>query len=181
MRSGDHEIPYSLVTAMDLDGLIDANRSHASTGAPPIVLNEWAARDLGARTGDPLTLEYYVWQEPGQLLTRTANFQITAVIPIKGAAADRNLAPVFPGITDSATLADWDPPFPIDLRGVRRVDEEYWREYRTTPKAFIPFDVGQGLWRSRYGDRTSTRVLVPAGEAPGEALARYTDRLRAIA
>src|SRR5262249_45009259 len=86
MRSGDHEIPYSLVTAMDLDGLIDANRSHASTGAPPIVLNEWAARDLGARTGDPLTLEYYVWQEPGQLLTRTANFQITAVIPIKGAA-----------------------------------------------------------------------------------------------
>ena len=83
---------------------------------------------------------------------------MAAVVPIEGAAADRNLAPVYPGITDSETLADWDPPFPIDLRRVRRVDEDYWKRYRTTPKAFIPLEVGQRLWRSRYGDRTSVRI-----------------------
>ena len=36
-----------------------------------------------------------------------------AIVPIAGAAADRDLAPVYPGITESDTLADWDPPFPI--------------------------------------------------------------------
>ena len=39
-----------------------------------------------------------------------------------------------------------------------RVDEDYWKQYRTTPKAFIPLEVGQRLWRSRYGDRTSVRI-----------------------
>ena len=101
-------------------------------------------------------------------------------MPIEGAAADRNLAPHFPGITESDTLADWDPPFPIDLRRVRRVDEDYWKRYRTTPKAFIQLEVGQQLWRSRFGDRTSMRVIPAAGESPAEALGRYTASLRAI-
>jgi ABC-type lipoprotein release transport system permease subunit len=121
-----------------------------------------------------------VWEEPGRLLTRTADFQVAAIVPIEGAAADRNLAPHFPGITESDTLADWDPPFPIDLRRVRRVDEDYWKRYRTTPKAFIQLEVGQRLWRSRYGDRTSMRVIPAAGQSPAEALDRYTASLRTI-
>src|SRR5207344_3406339 len=110
------------------------------------------ARDLGVRVGDPLTLEYYVWEDPGVLRTRSADFAVAAVVPIAGAAADRDLAPVYPGITSAENVGDWDPPFPIDLRRVRPVDEAYWKEYRTTPKAFIPYDVGQRIWRSRYGD-----------------------------
>ena len=39
------------------------------------------------------------------------------------------MAPAYPGITDSPTLDDWDPPFPVDLRRVRRVDEQYWEKY----------------------------------------------------
>ena len=57
------------------------------------------------------------------LETRTADFQVAAIVPIAGAAADRDLAPVYPGITDADTLGDWDPPFPIDLKRVRPVDE----------------------------------------------------------
>jgi hypothetical protein len=94
-----------------------------------IILNDWAARDLAVKVGDPITLEYYAWEEPGRLVTRTADFEIAAIVPIAGAAADRDLAPVYPGISDTASLRDWDPPFPIDLRRVRRVDEDYWDKY----------------------------------------------------
>ena len=69
----------------------------------------------GAGKGDPLTLEYYVWEEPGRLLTRSAEFRIAAVVPIAGAAADRDLAPVYPGLTEARSVVDWDPPFPFDL------------------------------------------------------------------
>src|SRR5207248_7049716 len=123
-------------------------------------------------------LDYYVWEEPGRLVTRIAGFQVAAVVPIEGAAADRRLAPVYPGITEARTLGDWDPPFPIDLKRVRRVDEDYWDKYRTTPKAFVPLEVGQRLWRSRYGDRTSTRLAVPAGESVLPVMQQYEASLR---
>jgi putative ABC transport system permease protein len=158
LRSGNREVPYSLVTATDLRTIAAGTSLDASSSPPPIVLNAWAARDLGVRVGDPLSLDYYVWEEPGRLLTRTADFQIAAVVPIEGAAADRDLVPVYPGITEARTLGDWDPPFPIDLKRVRGVDEDYWKQYRTTPKAFVPLEVGQRLWRSRFGDRTSVRL-----------------------
>ena len=126
-------------------------------------MNDWTARELAVKPGDTVTLDYYVWQEPGVLETRSADFKLVAVVPIAGAAADRDLAPAYPGISDADTLGDWDPPFPIDLKRVRPVDEDYWKQYRTTPKAFIPFEAGRGCGSSRYGDRTSFRIL-PAGQ-----------------
>src|SRR5262249_7461016 len=135
IRVSDREVPYSLVTATDLTAIAP----NLTTGSvPPLVLNEWAARDLSAKVGDPVTLEYYVWEEPGRLVTRSAGFQLAAIVPIDGLAADRDLAPTYPGITEAKSLADWDPPFPIDLSRVRRIDEDYWEKYRTTPKAFVP-------------------------------------------
>ncbi len=182
LRSGDREVPYSLVTAMDL-GMVAPNlRVDVMAVPPPIVLNTWAARDLGIHAGDAVSLDYYVWEEPGRLLTRTADFRVAAVIPIEGRAADRSLAPVYPGITEARTLGDWDPPFPIDLKRVRRVDEDYWDQYRTTPKAFVPFEVGQRLWRSRFGDRTSVRLRpMENGPSAGNpaSLDRFSSSLRA--
>ena len=176
MRNGDRQVPYSLVTAIDLRTIappsarIDAN--------PPIVLNDWAARDLAVKVGDPLTLEYYVWEDPGRLVTRTADFHVAAVVAINGAAADRDFVPVYPGITEAPTLGDWDPPFPIDFGRVRPADEAYWKTYRTTPKAFVPLEVGQSLWRSRYGDRTSVRLNPGGGEPANEARDRFAAHLR---
>src|SRR2546426_4394327 len=217
IRSGDRQMPYSLVTAIDLGAIAPDPRKPTSvlrnyrpklsttedtedrrfkpggdvnsetrlkgaaaqpTSSPPIVLNDWTARDLGVRVGDPVAIEYYVWEDPGRLLTRTADFQVAAVVPIAGAAADRDLAPVYPGITEAKTLGDWDPPFPIDLTRVRKADEDYWDTYRTTPKAFIPLDVGQRLWGSRFGDRTSVRVTPASNESPAAARDRYATELR---
>lgn len=146
---------------------------------PPMVLNEWAARDLGVKVGDAISLEYYLWHEGGHLETKTAQFRLAWVVPIKGLAADRDLVPAYPGISGSESLADWDPPFPVDLKRVRKQDEDYWKQYRTTPKAFIPLGVGQTLWQSRFGKLTSLR-FTPSGDLPVEtALAAYQQKLRA--
>jgi ABC-type antimicrobial peptide transport system permease subunit len=180
IRLGDREIPYSLVTALDQEsyrGLL------AGSSAPQtdnqIILNEWAARDLGAKIGDSVTLDYYLWREEGRLDTQSARFEVAAITPMRDVAADRNLAPDYPGITDTDSLADWDPPFPIDLNRVRGIDEEYWDKYRTTPKAFIPLATGQRLWSSRYGKLTSIRALPPLDGDLGLARANFEQSLRA--
>ena len=174
LRIGDREIPYSLVTATDLRSV--APRLAAVDGAP-IVLNEWAASALQARVGDPVSLEYYVWQDTGRLATQSADFRLAAIVRI--AAGDRDMAPAYPGITDSPTIVDWDPPFPLDLRRIQRRDEEYWNAYRTTPKAFVDFETGRRLWRSRHGGVTSIRLNPPQGQSLDEARQAYESRLRA--
>jgi putative ABC transport system permease protein len=180
LRSRDRQVPYSLVTATDLASVAPSvSAPTPSASRPPIVVNDWTARELAVRVGDPVTLDYYVWEEPGRLVTRSADFQVAAVVPIAGAAADRDLAPVYPGISNADSLGDWDPPFPIDLKRVRPIDEEYWKTYRTTPKAFIPFEAGQRLWRSRYGDRTSIRVLPKDGRTLADTRERYATALAA--
>ncbi|MCZ6446479.1 MAG: FtsX-like permease family protein, partial [Planctomycetota bacterium] len=168
LRSGGREIPYSLVTAMNLPAI---------SGLSPIVLNDWAARDLQVAVGDAVTMEYSVWEEPGRLFTRTTEFRIAGVVPID--TRDRDLAPAYPGITESPSLKDWDPPFPIDLRRIRSVDEEYWKLHHTTPKAFIPFAVGEQLWQSRYGSMTSIRFTPDPGQPLEEVRREYAERLRA--
>ena len=105
-----------------------------------------------------MTLEYYLWREEGRLETASAEFVVAGVVPMSGLAADRDLVPEYPGITTSERLADWDPPFPIDLGRVRPVDEEYWARHRATPKAFVPLAAGQELWSHRLGRVTSVRV-----------------------
>ncbi len=160
LGKGDRQVPYSLIAATDLTQLPN------SAGQPAhdaIVLNEWAARELDATPGDRIRVEYYLWDAERGLTTHDAAFTLDRVVPIAGLAADRRLAPDYPGITSAGNLADWDPPFPVDLSRVRPEDEKYWDEYRTTPKAFIPFESGRALWETRYGGATSIRVALPPG------------------
>ncbi|MDQ3171646.1 MAG: FtsX-like permease family protein [Acidobacteriota bacterium] len=175
LRAGDRATPYSLITALDpatvTDEALRAGLQPRAGGATPIVLNDWAARDLSVKPGDALRMSFYRWLDEGRLGTETADFIVSAVVPVAGLAADRDLAPDYPGISDSTDLSDWDPPFPIDLGRVRQIDEDYWDAYRTTAKAFIPLEAGQRLWGSRYGALTSVRVTPPAGTVPGAFIA----------
>jgi hypothetical protein len=183
INSGTRSTPYSLVTALDAETLAQiAGKPVQTSGPPPIVLNEWTARDLNAKPGDPVSLEYYLWHEDGRLETKKADFQLAAVTPISGLAADRDFVPEYPGITESEDMSAWDPPFPIDLGKVRKEDEDYWHQYRTTPKAFIPLSTAQQLWQTRFGKLTSIRLespdraLTPTGvEAYGEYLRKALD------
>jgi len=183
ISTGERSVPYSLVTAIDAETFMNLSRqgntvTDKSSAAPAIVLNEWAARELNAKLGDKITLEYYVWHEGGRLETRRHEFELTGVTPIQGFAADRDLVPSYPGITESENISDWDPPFPVDLNRVRKQDEEYWHQYRTTPKAFVPLETGQQLWQTRFGKLTSVRVQAKQLAATAGLSNEFGNKLR---
>ena len=180
IRSGERVTPYSLVTAFDLSAVSTAAGAlEASPGGPiPVVLNDWTAADLDVGPGDPLELEYYLWEDEGRLVTREASLLVADVVPIAGAADDRDLAPEYRGMTDAEDVIDWDPPFDVDLSLIRPADEDYWDDHRTTPKAFVPLAAGQRLWESRWGRLTSIRVAPRAGADLAAAGARLAAALR---
>jgi putative ABC transport system permease protein len=146
MRVGGKEVPYSLVTATP----------EVTEG---IRLNAWTQRELGAKPGDKLELEYYLWRQEGKLDTAKEMFTVAGGTTL----GDRVMAPDYPGISDADTVADWDPPFPMDLNKIRPVDERYWEQYKTTPKAFVSLADGQRIWGSRFGKVSSIR-LYPEGK-----------------
>ena len=149
IRVGDREVPYSVVAAR-------------GTGRGDIRLNQWAADDLGAKVGDRVTLEYFLWSDEDGLTTSAAEFTLAGILPMAGDGADPTLVPDYPGISDAADMTSWDPPFPVDLKRVRQKDEDYWDKYRAAPKAIISLEDGQRLWGSRYGKVSSLRLSGPA-------------------
>ena len=62
------------------------------------------------------------------------------------------------------------PPFPVDLSRVRPKDEAYWDQWRAAPKAFVPLEIGQRLWGSRFGDVSSIRFALRDAEAVAAAV-----------
>src|SRR6185369_8180138 len=137
ISAGERTVPYSLVTAVDGEtfGEIENQGRHiidSYTGLPLIIINEWTARELNVKElEDTVSLEYYVWHEGGRLETKKADFTVAAIVPIAGLAADRDLVPAYPGLSESENISDGHPPFPIDLNRVRKQDEDYWHQYRT--------------------------------------------------
>ncbi len=183
ISDADRSVPYSLVTAVDHDTFMnlpfEGTRALDNiSGLPAIFLNDWTARELNAQVGDKITLEYYLWHEGGRLETAKADFDLAGTVSISGFAADRDLVPSYPGITESENMSDWDPPFPIDLQRVRKQDEDYWRQYRTTPKGFIWLGDGQELWQTRFGKLTSIRIQSSTGELTPDLKNSFSARLR---
>jgi hypothetical protein len=70
-------------------------------------------------------IDYYLWQEAGQLTTSTARFSFTGTVPLAG-DFNASLAPEIPGVTEARSISSWDPPFPLDLNRIRREDESFW-------------------------------------------------------
>jgi ABC-type lipoprotein release transport system permease subunit len=179
IRANGREIPYSLIAAIgEGDARISgAGAAVASSDRPPLRLNAWAAEDLGVAIGDRIDVEYYLWSDREGLLTRSTSFSFAGVVPMEQGGADPSLTPEYPGITDAADVTSWDPPFPVDLKRVRKKDEEYWDRWRAAPKAFIPLSVGQQLWSSPYGNLSSLRTAaVPDWPPVPEPDAAFTIR-----
>jgi ABC-type antimicrobial peptide transport system permease subunit len=164
IQSNGKEIPYSTVSALDpaVEGF--QNRVRLVSGGTvsdlrddEILLNEWAANQLDARTGDRITLNYFVvdWQE--ELRTCSHSFSLAGIVSMTGLGVDQTLTPEIPGVQEAGNMASWKPPIPIDFGQIRPQDEDYWSRFKTAPKAFLPYDVGVSLWQSRFGNLTSFR------------------------
>ncbi len=157
LRDGQRSTPYSIVTAAG------ASLLPAGLRDDEIVIDQWLADDLQARPGDPLRLTYYVPGAAHRLEKRQEKFRIHSIVPMAGLAADRTLLPDFPGIAQAEKTANWDAGFAIDLQKIRPKDEQYWKQYRGTPKAFVTLSAGQRMWGNRFGDVTALRFA--AGQA----------------
>jgi putative ABC transport system permease protein len=165
-------IPYSIVAGLDhLPG--------REIRDGEIVLNQWAADDLRAETGDRLRLLYAARQPNGDLVETGQSgpetvFRVAAIIPTEGLGADPSLTPEYKGVTDAATMAKWDPPsdFGFQLSRIRPRDEAYWDRWRAAPKAFISLAAAQRLWATPLGRLTAVRL-------PLDRSAEFEARLRA--
>ena len=174
IRARDREIPYSVVSAIELQV------ETGDTSLPPIWLNQWAADNLGAKAGDEVTLEYFLWSDQDGLETASARFMCVGVLPMNGIGGDQTLTPDYPGISDAADITAWDPPFPVDLQRITKKDEDYWDQYRAAPKAIITVRDAQRLWGSRYGKVSSLRLsgdLQIGAQALDPGAAGFTARL----
>ena len=198
-------VPYSTIVALPIDEgeffeLLSENQARnemegdSNTGnfLPPnavvspqgkfkIILNTWAATDLGVEVGDDISVTYYRVGTGEEYITETALFRLKAVLPIVGIAADRDLIPTFPGIHDTADMSEWESPFPIDYSLIRGKDEMYWDEYGATPKAFIPLETGKQLWKNRFGDLTAIRFgIAPNADLQATRTLFETEFLRKV-
>ncbi len=181
ISDGSHEIPYSVVAALDpsLPAPLGPFISPGIGGLDDdeIILADWKDSPLKAPLGAPITLTYFQPEQEGGLRESKAIFRLKARSPLTGAVNDPNLTPDFPGITDKLDLRDWNPPFPYDNKRIQRRDEDYWNEYRTAPKAYVTLAAGQRLWGSRFGNLTSIRLAPTDKSDPALAVEDFRRRL----
>ena len=179
-------IPYSTVSALGAQAQeTQPFTLPDGTPAPPLqagdlLLNAWAAEDLVVRVGDRITLTYYVTGRFGQLETQRSDFALRGIVRMDNRAADPGFTPPYRGVTDTKSLSEWDPPFPVDLSRVTERDEEYWDRYRAAPKAFVSLADGRRMWverDARFGRSTSIRVYPPAGADLAETGQTFTRNL----
>jgi ABC-type antimicrobial peptide transport system permease subunit len=170
-------VHYAVVAGIsDLDG--------APLKDDEIALNEWTAQQLGAKAGDTIRFDYYQRQPNGDLAEVGSDrpgtawtFRVARVLPMSGLGADPSLTPEYKGLTDAASVSDWDPPQGVRINKslVTKEDEAYWDKYKAAPKAFVSLDAARKLWGGVYGDVTSVRVPADRADEFGKQLLQKID------
>ena len=194
-------VPYSMVAAVDsqpgLGPLVDGAGEPILLQDDEIALNQWTAAALGATTGDQIRMTYFDPETThGETVERQATFTLRHIAPLvppaepfrtrrparfdkrPSLANDPDLTPEVAGITDQESIENWNAPFPLEHRLLSRRDDDYWRDYRTTPKAFVSLAKGRRLWQSRFGQTTSYRYPSRDSEAGPRLAESLADQLR---
>ena len=168
IRKENRSTPYSFVSAPGGPMVPAAMRDDE------IIINQWLADDIKASAGDQLQLRYYVLERMGRLREVTSAFRVRDVVPLQGVYADRELLPDFPGLADEAHCRDWETGIPVDYDRIRQQDEDYWTDFRGTPKAFVTLKAAQRMWQNRFGNLTAIRF---DGNQKGNIRQQLTEKL----
>ncbi|MDE5416474.1 ABC transporter permease [Labilibaculum sp. DW002] len=147
----DKETPYSFVSAIDGD-------SHLADLSPnEMIINQWLADDLQAKVGDEINLDYFAIGAMRKLEERKQSFIVKEILPSSNTLIDQAMMPSFPGLSDAGSCNDWEAGVPVDFSKIRPKDEDYWKKYKGTPKAFIAEEKALELWSNKYGKYTAIR------------------------
>ena len=194
------EISYSMISGIDVTGgfpLLDAEgKPIEPLKESEIILNSWAADDQDAKPGDTIRVAFFEAETThGDAVETHADFVVKALTPLtkptssyrRGREAkysepptlanDPDLTPEVEGVTDQETIDKWDAPFPFDYDLVRDQDDIYWKNHRTTPKAFVSLATGKRLWGSRFGRVTSFRIAAREGVTADKIKQAFLDEL----
>jgi putative ABC transport system permease protein len=153
LRAGPNATPYSMVTAAGTPWTPENLRDDE------IVVSQWLADDLRVQPGDEIAVSYFLPESGAKLEEATNTFRVHSIVPLELPWADRTLMPEFPGIEKAESTSDWDAGFPLTYE-IRTKDDDYWKQYRGTPKAFITLAAGQKMWGNRFGEATAIRFPV---------------------
>ena len=183
-------VPFSMVSAIELGDtfmLTEAGQPIKALADDEIVLNQWAAEDIEATVGDKIEVTYFDPETThGNQVEETALFTLVAIADLttpetpfeikrRGEivpatygqrptnANDPDLTPTVAGVTDAESIENWDLPFQTADK-LRAQDDDYWSDYRTTPKAFVSPARGRQMWYSRFGGTTSFRIPASTGD-----------------
>ncbi len=148
-------------------------------------VSRWLADQLELKPGSTIRLRYF---EPETIEGREVETSVDLIVgaivdssaPAKGytrnrpaifdrpptMANDPDFTPVVPGITDQDTISDWDLPFKL-TRSIPKADDDYWRDYRLTPKIFMRYQQAIRSFGSRFGNATSLRIDARQVEGAG--------------
>ncbi|MDZ4851993.1 MAG: FtsX-like permease family protein [Pirellulaceae bacterium] len=167
------------------------------------LINSWLASELNVAVGDSLQIDYFLPETvDGREVEASFDLKIAAIVPLtepeliapkKGPNRrqttlfnqsptvfnDPALTPDVPGITDQASINDWDLPFSL-TRKIRNEDDDYWQMHRLTPKLFMTLERGQALFGSRFGKVSSIRVSSEAVGSKEAVEKQLQDAIRPI-
>lgn len=161
--------PYSFVS-----GLPNSLYKDMPAG-DSILINQWLAADLGAKTGDTIEIRWYSPDIANRMTIRSGQFIVSGIAGMGSRLSDPSLMPEFAGISGKESCSEWDAGVPVDLNLIREKDEDYWNTYKGTPKAFISYKKASELWGSNYGPVTSLRF--PAGISEEDIISKLTGSL----
>jgi putative ABC transport system permease protein len=152
IAKGKNEVPYSFATAIDFfDGQKLSNNE--------AILPDYTARRVGAKTGDSITLSYFVASSGLKNLTeKHERFFVKKIVPLRELVADSTLSAEFPGLSDVESCTDWDSDLPINMEKIEQEDEDFWEKYSSTPKILIAYEKGKEIWKNDFGSATAVRI-----------------------
>ncbi len=203
-------VPYSTITGVDPASIgpnaetwqlrSEAIDSSQSLDADDCLVNSWLAENLGLNIGDRLQIDYFQSEnENGHEVERSFEATVKGIVPITKptrsfrrnrpasfetesptAFNDSSMTPTVAGITDQDSISDWNTPFPL-TRTVRSEDDEYWQDYRLTPKLFLSLDNAKKLFGSRFGNASSIRIDPKVATSVEELVEKLTPKIQGIA
>ncbi len=169
IRVNKVETPYAIVAGDD--SMLLKGDDIVLVGWPGLALT------TNVKQLPDIEIAFFTPNAKNRLELRNVSFRLHSVPKLEGVLDDPDLTPEFPGITDKVKMDNWDnPPFPYDKKRIQPIDEDYWKRYRTTPKAYISLKKARELWPSRFGDTTTIQVR-PGLEQPSTLPTKLLEEL----
>lgn len=151
LNSAKASVPYSFITASD-------SYKNEPLKKDEIILSDYTANKLKVSVGDPVSVQFYTSKDFKTLETDSVLLHVKQIVPLADLQADTTLSANFPGISDVERCTEWNSDLPINMDLITKEDERYWEQYRTTPKAILPYKAVADKWGNAFGIATGVRV-----------------------